>query len=211
MEDNVCPECGGEKRQLMACLDCGFKLTNVSGRNMDEKNRYTKNQPISNEGSSQNKERSAGVIDQINKIVVNGEVPMRVAQKIIKNSAYWYDHPCGHPVNAPRNFERVQHGKYGWEIVLGANTFHVGCAISECVTIILRELQNSTIKSINCKKLRDTMEKSISLCVTNYAGEFYDHYRVDEKGFMKFGSHAINVKDIINIILNYIHIDVLCR
>lgn len=133
---------------------------------------------------------------------INNKMPMRIAQNLIEQSAYWHKHTCGHPVHAPKHFERLENGSFGWEISFGANTFYVEKAVKQLVKKLSERQTNK--KYIDRKKFRDIIRKSLSDNVSNFSGVFYDEYFIDDKGYMIFGAQAINVNEFIKVIEDYL-------
>lgn len=150
-------------------------------------------------------------LELLDRFTTNGKVPFVIAQKFIQNSAYWHEHPSGHPVHAPRHFKRVQNGNTGWEIKFGANTFCVGMAIKECINLVRKELEKSQHTHLNYTILRYSMQMIISSSVANHNEELFYEYSVDDDGYMLFGTQAINADAFIDTILDYIHIERHCH
>jgi hypothetical protein len=62
------------------------------------------------------------VASKLNRFLEGDRVRFGLAQRLVKDSAWWYGHPQG-PVRAPKHFERVTNGAHGWEVQFGANYF----------------------------------------------------------------------------------------
>src|SRR5262245_39842072 len=67
----------------------------------------------------------------LEKLEKEGRVSYGVAQRLVRDSAWWYGHPSG-PVHAPKHYERVTSGPQGWEIEFGADKFLIEVAIVRC-------------------------------------------------------------------------------
>lgn len=66
----------------------------------------------------------AHVKAKLSRFMEGERVRLGLAQRLVKDSAWWYGHPHG-PARAPKHFERVTNGAHGWEIEFGANYFLV--------------------------------------------------------------------------------------
>lgn len=138
---------------------------------------------------------------KMTRFVKDGRMPIGVAQRIIKDSAWWYGHPQG-PTRAPKHYERVTRGRHGWEIEFGANTFLVESAIWGCIVALDEAIKAalSTGSKVDESGLREKMSLAVTGAVANYNGDEYLSYYETFKGFMHFGTQAINVNDFVSTI-----------
>ena len=141
---------------------------------------------------------------KLKRLVVNGRVPLGVAQRVISNSAWWYGHPKG-PVRAPKHYERISNGIHGLELEFGANYFLVETAIRRVFNIIndLVNTVESTGKKGSNSFLRLHMIATIEGAVANFNGDEYDGFYDSIDGFMIFGTQAISVNDFVNTICDF--------
>ena len=136
-----------------------------------------------------------------------GEVPIDVAKKFIRASAWWYDHPSG-PVSAPGHSSRIYGSESDWKIDFGANTFMVGRAISRCrktLSLFLEQASSGNIVSIS--KLKEKLTLDVRGAVTNYDGDEYPGYYPVVGADMKFGAQSIDTKDFVNLVLKIVPVD----
>jgi hypothetical protein len=134
------------------------------------------------------------------------------AQRLIRDSSWWIDHPQG-PVRAPGNHERVTFGIHGWEIELGSNKFLVGKALKVCLGTIymaLNEAEKSGMR-IEWASLREKLIAFVRGSVVNYNGDEYFSYGTSSDPHMKFGAHSINVEDFVNCIYELGELHRVCR
>jgi hypothetical protein len=132
-------------------------------------------------------------------LMVDGDyMPMEVADRVIRNSAYWYGHPQG-PARAPKHAERLTQGDTGWELVFGANTFLVETAVRRCVRTIEKaaEAVKKTDKPINENALARDLAYAVQGAVANYQGLEYSGFYDASDGFMHFGTQAIHVPSFV--------------
>src|SRR4249919_2752849 len=90
------------------------------------------------------------------------KIPRRIAQRLIMDSAWWYDHPSG-PVRAPKHKENVEQGPYGWQLAFGANAFLVESAVRDCLGLVSSAIDQykSTGKKEEAEKLKEQMRLAI--------------------------------------------------
>ena len=131
-------------------------------------------------------------------VLVDGEYISETAEKVIRNSAYWYGHPHG-PAQAPKHADRLEYGDTGWELKFGANTFLVEEAIRRCASIIEKVAKSvlETDTPIDESKLRRELEYAVRGAVANYEGVEYAGYYDASDGFMHFGTQAIHVASFV--------------
>ncbi len=137
-------------------------------------------------------------------------VDRSVAEKFIANSVYWYDHPCGRPVEAPGHINNIYGSEKNWRIDFGANTFLISNAIVRCqkkMILFLDRLDSGYY--INLIDLRNALEFCLRSAVANYEGHKYEslYPLVEDKyhnKYMKFGSQAIRTDYFINEIFKLV-------
>lgn len=149
------------------------------------------------------KSKIASGREKVLKIANHQSIDRSLAEKCIKESAYWYDHPCGHPVKAPKHSHRIRGNTNNWYIDFGANTFLVGHAICRCQVRLLKLLDNIENGCIiPIKELREQLKHDVRRAVANYDGyEYGGSYSGGYGKYMKFGAQAINLDEFINVVL----------
>ncbi len=140
---------------------------------------------------------------RVGRLVEHGEIERSLAEEFIRESAYWHDHPCGHPVNAPSHAKRIYGSKNNWRIDFGANTFLVGHAIWRCQKTLLEFLDSAEAGNITpLEELREKLKLGVRGAVANYEGYEYEvYYPETYNGYIKFGTQAIHTKAFVNLIL----------
>lgn len=148
---------------------------------------------------------------KLGRFVKNDQMPMGVAQRLISDSAWWYGHPHG-PARAPKHHERVTSGTYGWKIEFGANYFLVEVAIRRCLTLIgeAADLAEKSGGKVDESDLRERLVMQVRGSVANFNGNEYDGFYDTVKGFMLFGTQAINVNDFVGTICDLTEIHRIC-
>lgn len=63
-------------------------------------------------------------------------IPLELAKRFIRATAWWLTHSSGSPVRAPGHANRITKSHHGWVVDFGANTFLVGKAIERCRNIL---------------------------------------------------------------------------
>jgi hypothetical protein len=144
-------------------------------------------------------ETTTYVMEKLQKCVQNAKVPISLAQRLIKDSAYWYGHQNG-PARAPKHYERVTAGPYGWEITFGANSFLVEQAIRRFTDSARAAVESFALtgKTIPDKELRKQLALITRGAVSNYQGEVYLTYWPVTDGHMMFGTQSIHVADFVD-------------
>jgi hypothetical protein len=138
------------------------------------------------------------VEEKLWKFEQNETIPIGLVQKLIADSAYWYAHPRG-PAKAPKHFERITVGAYGWEVPFGANSFLVEQAMLRCNNQVRSALAvvSNTDKKFPSLALREQLATSVRGAVSNYLGEEYQTLWAVTNGHMRFGAQSIHVGDFI--------------
>ncbi|MBV1790802.1 hypothetical protein KQ940_22295, partial [Marinobacterium sp. D7] len=139
------------------------------------------------------------------------EMLVSIAQFFVSKYAMW-DHPTGRWVSAPKHAERIENGRYGWEIEFGANKFLVGRAIEKCTNYI-RDLiyqveQGHAIESGN---INSQLGLIIRSCVANYEGEIFEGYYSVERNLLRFGTQGINIETFKSYIIGTTEIDKIAK
>lgn len=121
---------------------------------------------------------AAALREKLNEFGEPGAVPLTLAQRLIKASAWWHGHPQS-PTRAPKHAERVVKGPHGWELSFGGNYFLVERAIILSKRAIIEALgqgiaSNSTIDG---KALRGSLLTCVRESVANYNHEVYGYYQ----------------------------------
>ena len=107
-----------------------------------------------------------------------GNVPISLAQDLIKSSAFWVDHRQGiiHP--EPGWADRIERGLDGWEVKFGAHYFLVESAVLHSKRVIIEELdhaQNLTMP-IDQKLLYSRLITCVRKSVANWNHDPFDYY-----------------------------------
>ena len=111
----------------------------------------------------------------------SGNVPISLAQDLIRSSAFWVDHPQGiiHPV--PKWADHIVKGPQGWEVRFGgekSNKFLIERAILLSKETILDEIiraQNSG-QEIDSRLLFRRLITCTRKSVANYENKTFDYY-----------------------------------
>jgi hypothetical protein len=147
---------------------------------------------------------------RVQQLSAHGKIELELAKEFIKQSAYWYDHPCGSPVRAARHANNIYESyPNNWVINFGSNSFLVGAAIYRCQQALLEFLEKAECKDVMpIPQLREKLGLIVQGAVSNHEGEEYNGYYSAMRGnFMKFGSQAINIYDFVNLIFSQGGID----
>ncbi len=126
-------------------------------------------------------------------------IPLEVAEKFIRETAWWLTHYSGNPVRAPRHANRIYKSNHGWAVEFGANTFLVGKAIERCRNTLNYYFDkvskhNIPLKSEMINSLKHSLKQQISGAVANVDDNEYAGYPIDNDELV-FGAQAINVDD----------------
>jgi hypothetical protein len=157
------------------------------------------------------KENIRAVANSLKRFGENDSVPLGIAQKMIRDTAWWLKHPTG-PVRAEKHYERVKKGPHGLQIDFGANNFLVGRAISRCrdrISVVLEQVSSSG-ERIDEQALRAELILIVCSAVSNYADEEYGFYNL-ENDFMVFGTQGINVCDFVDQVFRYTDLHLVCK
>ena len=142
---------------------------------------------------------------RVQQLSAHGKIELELAKEFIKQSAYWYDHPCGSPVRAPKHANGIYDShRNNWVIDFGSNSFLVGAAIYRCQQALLEFLEKAECKDVMpIPQLREKLGLIVQGAVSNHEGEEYNGYYSAMRGnFIKFGSQAINIYDFVNLIFS---------
>jgi hypothetical protein len=169
----------------------------------------------------------------------SNSVPGALARKLIEACAWWYRHPQS-PTRAPGHAERVKKGTHGWELELGGNYFLVERAIIRSKSVIIAALEEASASNcmIDGRVLRGRLSTCVRESVGDYSHAIYPYYQggaekktrrpllvlgesgikraqmkqLDEtsKGFMHFGTQAINVDDFVAAIWRELELNSIC-
>lgn len=136
-------------------------------------------------------------------------IDLATARLFIRNSAWWFDHPCGRPVRAPDHQYRIYGSNPDWRIDFGANQFLVGRAIQRCLNIIENTLEEIAAgKVVNLQNTRDRMFNAVKGAVANYNGDEYLRYYTAIYGNdMKFGTQSIDISDFVSCAISLTEFD----
>ena len=168
-----------------------------------ERREKEKEEKIKRQQEEKCQEKLNAIRARVLQLAEHGKVERSIAEEFIRKSAYWYDHPCGHPARAPRHFKRIKGHEEQWWIEFGSNKFLVGHAIFRCHKTLLEFLDNVKPGAImSLTELRKKLELDVIGAVANYEGHEYEGYYSAVHGdYMKFGSQAININDFVNLVL----------
>lgn len=137
----------------------------------------------------------------IERFCSNGRVKLGLAQRLIKESAYWYGHPQG-PVAAPRHYERVHMGPHGLQLEFGANKFLVGTAIVRCrdgLLVMLDAIEAGKPPEWASASFR--LQRTVCGAVANHFDEEYPQFWETHDGHMLFGTQSIHVPSFVRELL----------
>jgi hypothetical protein len=129
-------------------------------------------------------------------------IPIEVAKRFIRASAWWLTHSSGSPVRAPGHADRIYKSHHGWAIDFGANTFLVGKAIERCKNVINDYLNNAAKGRIPLKsEVIASLKRQVSGAVANVDGyEYAGYYPIDDQDLV-FGAQSINLLDAARFML----------
>jgi hypothetical protein len=136
----------------------------------------------------------------IKKFLVNGDVPLSRCQYLIKETAYWYSHPCGHAVQAPKDYNRiVSTKKNNAKISFGQNSFYIQLAIRNLIFLLLKDV--FLYRSLDID-VDDFTRRGVDLVSRSVRinGSSYIKYPVNSDGHMQFGAHSIHVPTFVRLV-----------
>ena len=126
----------------------------------------------------------------------NETIPLELAQRFIRATAWWLTHSSGTPVRAPGHADRISKSHHGWAVDFGANTFLVGKAIERCRDVINDYLKDAAKGRMRFKsEVIASLKKQVSGAVANVDGYEYAGYYPIEDEQLVFGAQSINVLD----------------
>lgn len=153
--------------------------------------------------------RSSGVNSKVaglDKLLVSGKVPLRVSQRLIMNSAYWYGHPCGRPVRAPKHYENILlHKTAGAYIEFGSNAFLIEEAAKKIIDLCIRSINSNGELNTSPESFIAQAKRIVSGSVTGVGGR-YTSYNINSNGHMVFGTQSIHVLSFIKTITSCFNI-----
>jgi hypothetical protein len=118
-----------------------------------------------------------------------------LAERFVRETAWWMTHVSGHPVRAPRHAKRLRESERGWGVGFGANTFEVTVAIERCWVILDRvSAELDAGEAVSRAAVEAELKKAVSNAVSNYRGDLYEHYPVHHDT-LQFGAQGIGVDD----------------
>lgn len=149
------------------------------------------------------------VEQRIARMLPNGQPAFGAAQRLVADSAYWYDHPSGRPVHAPKDHDRVTLGPHGLELPLGENKFLVGLAMKQCAAILIAafEVADKTGKSPPANELQRRMELALCKCFSGHNNWLYERGYPIRDGHFHCGSHSICAADFCNAIIQMLKLE----
>jgi hypothetical protein len=123
-------------------------------------------------------------------------LPEDYARGFIASSAWWYSHPSGRPVRAPKHSNNIYLSSRGWVIDFGANTFLISIAVSRANTEIIKSIRSAINGNVFClNDLEEKIKNHIRGAVTNFSGDEYEGYYPVEGNDMIFGTQSIDTDD----------------
>ena len=133
----------------------------------------------------------------------NEIIPLDIAKKFIRATAWWLTHYSGKPVRAPGHADRIYKSHHGWAVDFGANTFLVGKAIERCRNVINDYLDEAANGRIPLKsEVIASLKRQISGAVANIDGyEYAGYYPIDDRDLV-FGAQSIDVSDAAEFMLD---------
>lgn len=132
----------------------------------------------------------------IEDLSINGGMPLRIAQKLIRESLSW-DHPSGSFVEEPRFAEKIGKGRFGWELAFGGNTFLVELAAKRCAKEMKHIFEDDIEYGYGPSKeeLEEKLISCIRSAVANHDGSLYKGNYYKDEELLRFGVHVINCQD----------------
>jgi hypothetical protein len=123
-------------------------------------------------------------------------IPLDMAKRFIRATAWWLTHSSGSPVPAPGHADRIYKSEHGWAVDFGANTFLVGVAIERCRSAVNKYLDLAAAGEIPALgDLKAELKQHISGAVANADGYEYEGYYPITGTELVFGAQAIDVED----------------
>jgi len=123
-------------------------------------------------------------------------IPLELAERFIRATAWWLTHSSGSPVRAPGHADRIYRSQHGWAVDFGANTFLVGKAIERCRNKINDYLDEAATGRIPLKSdVIASLKRQVSGAVANIDGYEYAGYYPIENQDIVFGAQSIDVSD----------------
>ena len=129
-------------------------------------------------------------------------IPLDVAERFIRATAWWLTHSSGSPVRAQGHADRIYKSHHGWAVDFGANTFLLGKAIERCRNKINDYLDEALKGRIPLKsEVIASLKRQISGAVANVDGyEYAGYYPIDNQNLV-FGAQSIDVSDAANFMI----------
>ena len=108
-----------------------------------------------------------------------GNVPVSLAQDLIRSSTYWISHPQGITHPEPKWADRIEKGPHGLEVRFGSNKFLAERAILLSKDTILDEITHSEKHGtpIDYKLLYRRLITCVRRSASNYADKIFEYYK----------------------------------
>lgn len=208
-------------QELISCLQCDAKLrpknlkkhlkkVHKLPRSADETLKECNHiqapkAPKESKTPKQSNINSQQINKKIRKFKEDKKLHLSIAQNLIKSSAYWYRHPCGRPVRAPKHYNNIQSGHHGWEITFGANIFHIELAANKVINRFKKTLYEDKGVSMATAIEQDkhAYMRDVASCVSNINAFRLYQYTIRDGDFMLFGAQAIKIQPFMRAILDH--------
>lgn len=138
----------------------------------------------------------------------NNEIPENIVRDLIRDSAWWFSHPCGRPVRAPKHAENVYHDGQQWTIDFGANSFLPEMAIRVSAIKIRRKLSGILKgRAYNRDFFISQLRRGVSRCVANHRGDVYEGYYPSQGNDLVFGVTSVDTQDVADYLIKWSGLD----
>jgi hypothetical protein len=125
-----------------------------------------------------------------------------LAERFIRESAWWLTHSSNRPVRAPRHAERLYNSRHGWAVDFGVNTFLVGKAIERCIRVLDRCCDETAAGQVLSRSdVEAKLKCVIRGAVANSNGQEYQGLYPAKNDMMEFGAQGIGVDDSVRFML----------
>lgn len=136
------------------------------------------------------------------------EIPEDIVRDLVRNCVWWFSHPSGKPVRAPKHAENVYHDGDQWVIDFGANSFLPEMAIRVSASRIRQQL-DEILKGAEYDRdlLLSQIKRAVSRCVTNHRGDVYEGHYPSQGNDLVFGVTSVDTQDVADYLIRWSGLD----
>jgi hypothetical protein len=157
-------------------------------------------------------ESLAAVQRQLSMMFVGDAASLRVAERLVKKSAWWYDHPQG-KVRAPKHCERIANGVHGLQLEFGANKF----LVEHAMRLIHHTFTYAVCRAVECDdyvdaaEIRNALALNVRQSVAGFDDLVFNPYSGDDGEFLHLGASEIRVSDVVEEVYRMCELHRVCR